>query len=175
MKGDALDEKVKKLNFSVEMSMRYHQRRRGFCEWSHNVIMFSIIILGSAAFSELVQGWHHYFVFLATSLAAFDLVWKPSHRSRDHEVLFRRFSDLAIDLRTNAPSEENYAKWKKARIAIEADEPPVYWALAEDCHNEVIRLTDKPFNLVDIPLYRRMTMNVLRYAGTRSLEAKSSA
>ena len=174
MKDETLDEKVKKLNFSVELSMRYHQRRRGFCEWSHNVIMFSIIILGSATFSELAQEWHQYFVFLATSLAMFDLVWKPSHRSRDHELLFRRFSDLAADLRTQSLSDDNYAKWKKARILIEADEPAVYWTLAEDCHNEVIRLTGKPFKLLDIPLHRRLTMNVFRHAGARSSEVKSS-
>ena len=171
MQDDALDDKIKKLNFSIEMSMRYHQRRRAFYERNHNVIMFLIVICGSTAFSGLAV----YSVPVATVLAAFDLVWKPSHRSRDHEVLFRRFSDLVVDVRTGDQNEGNYGKWKKKRITIEADEPPVYWVLADDCHNEVTRLTKTPWDLVKIPWWRRLTMNWLRYFGRSQEPAVSSA
>ena len=70
-------------------------------------------------------------------------MWKPSHRSRDHELLFRRFSNLAIGIRTTDPSEKSYLKWIRDRLLIEADEPPVYYALEADCDNEVRRGGDE--------------------------------
>lgn len=174
MADDVLKEKVQKLNFGIELSMRYHQRRRAFHERNHNVIMFLIIILGSAAFSEVFEESFRYFVALTTGLAALDLVWKPSHRSRDHEVLFRRFSVLASDLRTGALSADSYAKWKKERVMIEAEEPPVYVALANDCHNEVNRARDTSVPLVEIGRWYRCTMNLLRHAEMRFEVAKPS-
>ena len=169
MTDDALDVNVEKLNSSIELSMRYHQRRRAFYERTHNVIMFLIVISGSTAFSDLAV----YSVPIATALAALDLVWKPSHRARDHEMLFRRFSDLAIAVRTGDESEENYGKWKKERITIEADEPPVYWALANDCYNEVTRLTNSPSDVVQIGRWYRWTMHLLRHAGIHFQPDKS--
>ena len=175
MSGNELCQKIDKLNFSIEVSMRYHQRRRAFYERSHSVIMFLIVVLGSAAFSALVQEWSSLLVATATILAALDLVWTPSHRSRDHEMSFRRFSSLISDVRTDDESEENFAKWKKERITIEADESPIYWTLAHDCYNEVIRLTDEPGKLVKIPWWRRLTMHLLQHAGGHYSVEKSAA
>ena len=171
MKDDALEEKVQKLNFGIELSMRYHQRCRGFFDSKHKLIMFFIVISGSAAFS----GLPNYFAAVATVLAAIDLLWSPSHRARDHELLFRRFNLLAADLRSGDLSEENYAKWKKERIMIEADEPPVYIALANDCFNEVNRSRDSSAKLIEIGWWPWLTMNWFRHSETRFQEAKSSA
>lgn len=169
-----LEEKIRKLNFGIEKSMRYHQRRRAFYEWTHNGIMLLIFMLGSVAFSDVLQEWSRYFVASATVLAGMDLVWKFSHRSRDHELLFRRFSTLAIDLRTGTDSDDNYAKWAKERVTIEADEPPIYWALEADCHNEVSRLVGNTLDLLDIGPWHRWTMNILRHADTPFQPPKSA-
>ena len=169
-----LDEQINKLNFSVELSMRYHQRRRAFFERNHNIIMFFIIVLGSAAFSSIFDDWQRLLTAGVALLAAGDLVWKPSHRSRDHEVLFRRFSHLAADLRTGESNEANYRRWKKERIEIELDEPPVYRALANDCHNEVTLLADKSSDLVCITPWYKLTMHWLQHSTVTFQEGKSS-
>lgn len=157
-----LNDQVDSLNFAVEESMRYHQRRRGFYERTHNFIMFLIVVCGSTAFSELAV----ITVPMVTVLATFDLVWKPSHRSRDHEILFRRFSDLAIAIRTTDSSKESYLKWIRDRLLIEADEPPVYYALEADCDNEVRHAWGRDKDVVHIGPWYRLTMNLLRHAET---------
>ena len=171
MDNSDLCNKIDRLNFDIELSMRYHQRRRAFYDGNYHVIVFLIIISGSAAFS----GLSNYFAALAAFFGALDFAWKPSHHSRDHKEFFRRFSNLAIDLRTGSDSEENYAKWKKERIALEADEPPVYTALANDCFNEVNRSRDSSAKLIEIGWWCRLTMNLFRHSKTRFEEEKSLA
>ena len=155
-----IDELIDKLDFGVEKSMRYHQRRRGFYDSLHKIIMFLIIICGSAAFS----GFSEYLAAAAAAFAAIDLVWGPSHCARDHEMLFRRFSDLAIDIRTTTQDPESHAKWVTERITIETDEPPIYWALEADCDNEVRRAWGRDKELILIGWWARLTMYCHRHA-----------
>ena len=159
--AETLKQKINDLDFAIEKSMRYHQRRRGFYDSAHKRIMFIIILAGSAAFSGVVGD---YFAGLAALLAAVDLVWVPSRRARDHEMLFRRFSELAIAIRTAPePDKASYEKWVRERIGIETDEPPVYWALEADCDNEVRRAWGKDSELANIGWLSRRTMNVSRH------------
>ena len=155
-----LNDQVDSLDFAVEKSMRYHQRRRGFYDSRHKVIMFFVVLSGSAAFSGLSE----YFAAIAAALAAVDLVWGPSHLARDHEMLFRRFSALAIEIRTSTPSAEAHNRWIKERVTIETDELPVYRALEADCDNEVRRAWGRDRELVHIGSWYRLTMNILRHA-----------
>ena len=164
MTEDKLHSQIEAIDFGVEKSMRYHQRRRGHYEWLHNAIMFLTVISGSAAFAQVLD-WPEYFGAVAAVLAAIDLVWGPSHRARDHEVLFRRFSALAISIRTTAsPTAETLAKWVRERIDVETDEPPIYWALEADCDNEVRRAQGKDKELIQIDWWSRLTMYWYRHA-----------
>ena len=155
------------LDYAVEKSMRYHQRRRGFYDLGHKAIMFFILILGSAAFSRILvvdlAGFGDYLVAVAVLLAALDLVWNPSHRARDHEMLFRRFGELAREIRTSEPNGELQKKWEARRIEIESDEPPIYWSLEADCDNEVRRAWGRNKTTIEIPLWYRLTRNFLRH------------
>lgn len=160
MANEALRNKIADLDFAIEKSMRYHQRRRGFYDSTHKVIMFFVVLAGSAAFSGIGE----FFGAIAAALAAADLVWGPSHKARGHEMLFRRFSELAIEIRTAAePSRPAYEKWIQARINIETNEPPIYWALEADCDNEVRRAWGKDSELVNIRWLSRWTMYLLRH------------
>ena len=93
-------------------------------------------------------------------------MWKPSHLSRDHELLFRRFSNLATGIQTTDPSEKSYLILIRDCLLIEADEPPVYYALVADCDNEVRRAWGRDKDLVHIGFWYRLTMNLLRHAET---------
>ena len=161
MAENDLKTKIEKIDFAVEKSMRYHQRRRGFYESFHNALMFLTIISGSAAFADM----SNYFGGMAAIFTAVNLVWGLSHRARDHEILFRRFSELAISIRT-MPEEtkEAYDKLMEKRIEIETEEPPIYWALEADCDNEVRRAWDRTKKMVPIDWWCRTTMNWLHHA-----------
>ena len=162
--NEPLQDQVSALDFAVEKSMRYHQRRRGFYDRTHKATMFLVVLAGSAAFSGIGGFAWDYFAGFAAVLAAFDLVWNPSHRARDHEMLFRQFSALAITIRTaSRPDQSAYEKWIQERIQIETNEPPVYWALEADCDNEVRRARGKDSELVNIDWISRWTMNLLRH------------
>ena len=157
--ADLLIKEIERLDFAIEKSMRYHQRRRGVYEWRHKVIMFLVIVLGSAAFYR----WAN-LAIATTVLATIDLVWGLSHKARDHEMLFARFSKLAIDIRTTTtPDKALYNSWVKERINIETGEPPIHWALEADCDNEVRRAWDRDKKMVKIGWWSRLTMNWLRH------------
>ena len=158
--------KIKDLDFGVEKSMRYHQRRRGHYEVCHKIIMFFTIICGSAAFANFAE-LSMYFGAAAAILPAIDLVCGLSIQAKNHEILFRRFSQLAISIRTTgSQTEELLAKWIRERINIETDEPPMYCALEADCDNEVRRALGKDKKLAHIGLYHWLTMNYLRHPWT---------
>ena len=106
-----------------------------------------------------------YFGGMAAIFAAIDLVWSLSLRARDHELLFRRFSELAITIRTTQSATENlYAKWIRKRIEIEKEEPAIFWALEADCDNEVRLAWGRDKELVNINWWCRKTMNWLHHA-----------
>ncbi|MEI8396900.1 MAG: hypothetical protein WCF85_19365 [Rhodospirillaceae bacterium] len=137
MKAAAPNE-VDALNFSIEKSMRYHQRRRAHFDTTHRLLMLISLLAGSAAFASTGVMSAQYFGLLGAVVGALNLVWAFSHRARDHEILFRRFSELAVELRSApSPAESDMRRWIGRRIAIEADEPAVYWAVEADCWNEV--------------------------------------
>ena len=176
MTDDNLIGKIEALDFGIEKSMRYHQRRRGHYEWLHKVIMFLTVVSGSAAFASLLN-CPEYFGAAAAVFAAVDLVWGPSHRARDHEILFRHFSTLASDIRTTiSPTAELHAEWVRKRIDIETDEPPIYWALEADCDNEVRRAWGKDQQLAQINGWARLTMYWNRHSeSTFELLPRNSA
>ena len=161
------ERKVDQLFYSVEKSMRYHQRRRGFYDWAHRWMMFLIILFGGgavASMSETLGGpVAAIFGAAASAAAALNLVWNTSHKARDHEILYRRFSDLAIDIRSNMASVERHPEWDAARKRIEADEYPVYYALEADCDNQIRRAWGRDKELVRIGLWERLTMDWLRH------------
>jgi hypothetical protein len=168
-----LERKIDALNFGIEKSLRYHQRRRAFYEGGHRWAMFGVIILGSAAFGT-IQGllgtWSpiisSFAALLAAVLAAADLVFDLSTRARDHLLLHRSYSDLASDIRTKQePTQDAYQSWLDRRIKIEAEEPPIYWALEASCDNEVTSAwdRDKKHGLVPLTRWQRLMMNFLTF------------
>ena len=170
MAKDELKLDIDSLNFAVEKSMRYHQRRRGYYDAWHKLFMFLIILSGSAAFAELPlfqdadSAAFNIFGALVAGIAAIDLVWGLSHRARDHEMLFRRFSELAVKIRTEEGTETSCKEWLNERISIETDEPPIYWALEADCDNEVRRAWDRDEELVKIDRWFRWTMHLFKHS-----------
>lgn len=156
-----LSEKRYKLRFSVERSIRYHARMVGKYEIIQKTLMFATILMGSASFAALNDSpelWGG----IAATIAAFVLVYAPANKTTLHISLRNKFSDLAIDMESEC-TKENMEKWETARLRIEQNEPPVFWAVNTDCHNEVCRAWDRLEHVTQIGLWKRMTMYYMRH------------
>ena len=150
--------------FEIERAMRYHQRRRAHYEFLHKAAMFSIIVLGSAAFQASVP-FSSSFGLVAAIIAAADLVVGFSYKARDHYALYKDFAKLAQDISTaQAPFSEKLPEWRLRRMEIELEEPPVYWALEASCYNEVLHAWDwDKSQAVQIPLWHKIFMHWWRF------------
>jgi len=171
---DNIRKEVSKLRFNIDRSCRYHARRRSFFDLWHRVIMFLVILLGSAAFSDALSiigrgggDSAKVLAFIAALLAALDLVVGFSHRARDHALLYMRFMDLAVEI-ANAvePSVQELSRWNAKRYTIEKDEPPEYRALNFACYNEaVVARGSSPEACVPLSWWQKLWMHFWRFSG----------
>ena len=153
------------LKFSLDKSLRYHQRRRGFLETVHRAIMFVVVLTGTAAFANIV-GQPEILGGLAALLGVIDLTYSPGTRARDHLILHQRISALLAEITTeSSPSDQDLREWLAERYRVEADEPPIYWALEKDCWNEICFARGKKdaADLYTLTLAERLFMQVWRF------------
>lgn len=169
------------LLFEVDKSLRYHQRRRAHFERWHRWSMLAIVLLGSAAvarwedsISLLGVPANAMLGLLTALIGALDLVYAPAIRAGEHERLHRRFTELAVLIRRcDKPTSIDISRWETERLFIEADEPPIFWALEADCFNETARSlgrTKEPLNVVG---WRRPLKHLIRFEG-RSFAPRAS-
>lgn len=154
-------DRLYELRFAVDKSLRYHQRRRGFYELIHRWISIGVILAGSAA---IATDWPKSAGVLSVILGTLDFVFGYSHRARDHEALYRRFTDLSIKARSSSLDDSAITELENERDRIEADEPPIYWLLEADCDNETTIAwgLDQKNGLVHLTNWQRGTMHFLR-------------
>lgn len=160
------------LDFAIEKSLRYHQRRRAHYERLHKVVMFGVILSGSIAFAELAP----YVALVGVVLATSDLVFGFAHKSRDHVMLHSDFTALAIDMRsTDEPDNQKQGEWIRRRLEIEAKEPATFWAVEASCYNEVCYARGcENEGLVELNWWHRTFMNWLRFESVEFPTMKAS-
>ncbi len=159
--NDELHEKQYKLRFGVERSIRYHARMVGRYETIEKLLMFATILMGSASVTSLIW-WTEYLGGVAAAIAAFLLVYAPGNKAALHRNLHNRFSDLEIAMESEC-TEEKLKEWTKTRLRIEQNEPPIFWALNRDCHNEVCQAWDRRDYFQKLDWWKRATMYWFRY------------
>ncbi|MCY4261548.1 MAG: hypothetical protein OXC91_14985 [Rhodobacteraceae bacterium] len=151
------------LEFAVEKSIRYHGRMAARYETISKLLMFMVILSGSASFAAFMDK-SQFFGAGAAVIAAFALVYSPGNRAARHRNLRNRFSDLAIEIQKSEDSPENLNQWKSKRLHIEQDEPPIFWALEADCCNEVCRARGQDEYIENLRWWPRLTMYSLRHS-----------
>ena len=145
------------LLFGVQRSVRYHNRRRGFYERCHTLIVFFGVVGGSAtigafgaAVTEDLPLWVKLLpAFLTTLLSAWDLVVGNSRKAWQHADLARQFINLEQRLVADraAPSDELdkiVTDITVQRLVIESTEPPILQVLNILCDNELRRAMGYP-------------------------------
>jgi hypothetical protein len=98
-------------------------------------------------------------------LAGATLVWNITARSREHDVLRSEYQTLLDQIRlTPQPSEQDLKNWRHLRQRIQTKEPPVYWAVANDCYYDVARAWDlEPKDRGTPPIMLRPFINWFRF------------
>jgi hypothetical protein len=126
------------LLLGVQHSIRYHDRRRAFFGgWHHLTLLLAVLVSGAVVFgggSFLLP----VFAVLSALFAILDAVIGFSDLKNLHANLRRRFADLEIDMLRTDVTAEAVRGHKKARLAIEIEEPPVYRALDLLCRNDLL-------------------------------------
>jgi len=158
-----------KFSFDVEKSLRYHHRMAARYKRMDRILIFSMLVFGSASFVDLVPRIADLpldlFGGLTALIAAFVYAYKPAHQTNHHRAMHERFSNLAIEVRTSDPSKEKLGEWTATRLRIEQNEDPdVFWAVAAASYNEVCRAWRCDKNLVRITRWQKLTMYLLRHS-----------
>lgn len=159
-----LSKKKDNLDFSIEKSLRYHQRRRAHYERLHKFVMLGIILSSSAAFAK-VAGHEQIFALIGVLLGTLDLVFSFSLKARDHVMLHSEFTGLLADIRTAGSFKKaTLGEWERRRLEIEAKELPIYWALEASCYNEVVHARGaQESGLAEIKWFQTVLMNWARF------------
>ncbi len=153
-----------RLAFATEVSIRYHARRKNHYEHSFKMMMFGVILLTTSAFmfgasDKALMG------LAIIGLAAGTLVWNVTARAREHDVMRSEYQTLLDQIRlTHYPTEQDIRNWRHLRQRIQIKEPPVYWAVANDCYYDVARSWGlKPQDRGMPPLMLRPFINWFRF------------
>jgi hypothetical protein len=173
---EAVNEDRYKLQFEIDKSIRYHNRRKAHYELLHRLFMLGIILSGSAALAQVAKA-PEILGGVAAFLGAFDLVFAWSHKARDHQTLASRFADLDLDVIRKEPiTDENIRLWTAQRKRIEAEEPPVFNAVEADSWNETCRARglNRDGQLLIIPCWHRATKNWIRHEGVEYFSEKDT-
>lgn len=151
------------VKFRIGKSMRYHQSRRAYYDQIHRMYVLGVIISGSTAFGDLFDA-PELFGLAAASLGALDLTLAFSHKARDHEIIHKQFADLAADIELEVePTSGMLRSWRSRILRIESSEPPVYWALEQDCHLEVAQTWRREPEAPPLTWFRRALMQFVRF------------
>jgi hypothetical protein len=169
------------LLFNVRLSIRYHNRRRAFFDGFDLMASGIAVVFSSAAIAALNAESERYAIWSAlvvTVFSAIHLVTRSTVRAREHHDLVKRF--IALEQSILPATEQDFWELYAAKLAIEADEPPVLANLSIMCHNDQAvaegygeeRLYHVNFlqrllsHIADIPPRpRRLTPNIARTPG----------
>lgn len=153
-----------RLAFATELSILYHKRRHHHFDNLFRFMMLSIILLSGFA---LVSGVDTRAILGLSiiGIAAGSVLWNVTQLSRLHDVLSNEYKNLMEMIRmTPSPMEHDIRLWKTIRMRIRGKEPPIYWAVANECYYDVARSWDlTPKKRERLPMMLRPFMNWFRF------------
>lgn len=144
-----LGQRVDELRGELEISYRYHCKRRAFFD-SIDIALNGVgLFAGAGAVVVALRDWPSILVTVGIVLAAVTalrIAVAPSRRARDHHDLARALLDAEhiID-EPECVDEACYRRALLAARAVERNEPRILRVLATICHNEhAVRVARAP-------------------------------
>lgn len=168
----AAEEEIIATSFGVNVSIRYHQKRRAFFELLHRITIGAAMITSSAAFAALSLGDEvpaaaRWVALAVAALTALDWVIGYSEMAKLHDRLYRRFSALAAEIASvYFPVRAQVSKWRREELLIESDEPAQLRVLTRVCHNEEAQAQGyEEEHIHPVAFYRRLFMHFFSVPG----------
>lgn len=130
------------LLFDVRRSVRYHTRRRRFYDRLDQLTNMLGLIFGSTAVygvmteNSALKPLAIAAAGVVTIFSAINLVVGSARQAREHADFARQYIELEKQMNT-VPDEQLLKEIRHARLAIEAEEPPVMRVLDCICYNEL--------------------------------------
>ena len=166
MESQDLKEKEKTLFFEIRRSIRYHNHRKRFFTWFHNMAAFLAAISGTAIFvailaEQVSPAIQMALAFVVAFFSTIDLIIASPAKAREYEDLARRFIALEKQIMVAENKDAKFFNNIHAeKLGIEADEPPHLRILNAVCFNETVTSMGlDPNALVKIEWYQRLMMN----------------
>ena len=134
-------EALESIDFGIKKSIRYHSKRRAFFERWDNIANWLVAVAGASAFASVVGDsaslLSKILTFLMTAIALADVIVSFGARARLHQDLYRRFSELAIEItHMSNPTPHDIATLRAKRLSLEAEEPHIIDAIERWCWSE---------------------------------------
>ena len=131
---------------NCDRSARYHVARRAFFDQCHRWMMVAVLISGSAAVVAL-SGENKILsvsiMLLPAVFGAISVVFSLTDRARDHEMLARKFYQIAVTIDPEHATAERVQRWRISILGVYEDEPAVYHALNAECYNAAAQALGK--------------------------------
>lgn len=128
------------LEYDSAVAMRYHARRRSFCEFMSKGGTALSLIFGTTAFGGFVAGYSDLAKVAAAAVAlvsALNLAFGTADAGRKHGELFRKWADLRAQLAGVRPDDATtVAALEVERAKIDGESPGQLEALSVLCENE---------------------------------------
>ena len=99
----------------------------------------AIVTLNSALGVEIAKMTSMLIMLIPAVVGAISVVWNLTDRARDHEMLARRFYEIAASIDPERANEQKIQRWRNEILGVYEDEPAVYHALNAECYNAATR------------------------------------
>lgn len=138
------------LLLDIRRSVRYHDYRRSYYLRIQKWILFSNLVLGSAAFGAFFGDDSTKLVLVVAPVviaitSAVSVAFKISEMATTHAKLCERFIRLEKRMgRLGNPVVDDLEQIQAEFLEIEIDEPSVFLAVNRMCHNQVLRAEGFP-------------------------------
>ncbi|MEM6681356.1 MAG: hypothetical protein AAF607_03850 [Pseudomonadota bacterium] len=158
--------RIKDVRCTVIRSVYYHEMRAAFMDRVHKVIMFIVILLGSAAAARAfgkIESSDIYTGLMISLLATLDIVFGFSVKAAEHMRLRGRFYAVLSQLERADVDVETI---NSELALIYAQEPPAMLALETIAQNRAIQTVYGRANYIKVTWFQRRMANLIAYSNS---------
>ena len=169
-----LQQEARNFLHDCDRSSRYHTHRRTFFDWCHRWMMVAVLVSGSGAVAILSGAFGSeikdsvvsiIIMLIPATVGAISVVWNLTDKARDHEILARRFYQIAKSINVEKATPEQTEYWRIEILSASQEEPAVFYALHAECYNAATRALGYGDDwLRNIPRWRYYLRNWVRFS-----------
>jgi hypothetical protein len=154
------EESVQETKLALERAVLYHGRRKSWLDMAHRAQMGAIfgLLLGAAA----LPSWTPLLGALAVASAALELVFRMVPAACANAMAQQHYMAILSEMnRAASPTRQMLKTWEARRKWFDQANPKRLKALEAECWNEVARSNALDGEVIELPLVRRLTKNLM--------------